>query len=229
MATPPKYERVVCNFEDCLRTFVLLTLFAASVTAAPAGSYAEAKRWMAEVPHTNPVRALLLIPKIHDALDATIVREPDNVPARLDLVRFHMVTPSLLGGDVDEAKTQANEIARRDVALGHFARGYIAYRQKEYGPARHDLRDAMRLGNASTRALAARWLGWLSQETQQWDEAFAMFEELGALYEIGRTASFCGCRLERGKAALRQYLKAKPKDPDAKKVLNALERRRPAG
>lgn len=184
---------------------------------------------MAEVPKTNPVRLLVLIPRIHEALQDALAQEPENVEVRLDLVRFYMVTPSILGGDVKEAKAHAAEIARRDPALGQFARGYIAYREKEYGPARHALRDAMKLGNASTRALAARWLGWLSQETQQWDDAFAVFEELGDRYETARTAEFCSCRLEQGRAALREHLKKNPKDPDARKLARTLERRRPAG
>jgi hypothetical protein len=225
-------KRVVCNFEDCLRTFVLLTLFAASLTAAPAGPHAEARRMMAEARKTNPVRLLVLIPRIHEALNDALAREPENVEVRLDLVRFYTVTPSILGGDMKEARAQADEIARRDVPLGHFARGYIAYREKEYGPARRELREAMRLGNATTRPLAAKWLGWLSQETQQWEEAFTVFEELratdaSALYEIGRTATFCSCRVERGRTAVREYLKAKrtdemPTREDARKVLKKL-------
>lgn len=223
------FERVVCNFEDRLRTFVLLTLFAVPLVAAPASHHAEARRMMAQVPKANPVQLLVLIPRIHKALQDALFQEPESVEVRLDLVRFHMVTPSILGGDVKEAKAQAAEIARRDPALGHFARGYIAYREKEYGPARHALREAMKLGNAATRALAARWLGWLSQETQQWDEAFAMFEELGDRYEIARTAEFCSCRLEQGRVALREHLKKNPKDPDARKLAKKLERRPGAG
>jgi hypothetical protein len=179
---------------------------------------------MTEAETTNPIRLLVLVPKIRAALDEARALRPDDVQVRLDLVRFHMMTPSIMGGDEKEARTHAAEIARRDVALGHFAHGYIAYREKEYGPARHALREARRAGSPSTRTLATKWLGWLSQETQQWDEAFAMFEELGELYEIGRTAGFCGCRVERGKAALREHLKLKPKDADARKVLQKLER-----
>ena len=225
MATPPRFERVVCNFEDCLKTYVLLTLFATSLTAAAADPHAEARRMMAEAEKTNPVRLLVLVPKIHAALDEALLRSPDDVQVRLDLVRFHMRTPSIMGGDVNEAKTHAAEIARRDVALGHFARGYIAYREQEYGPARHALREAMKVGSAETRALAARWLGWLSQETQQWDEAFAMFEELRDSYEIGRTAVFCQCRVEQGRAALREHLKRHPKDADARKLAKKLNHR----
>jgi hypothetical protein len=47
--------------------------------------------------------------------------------------------------------------------------------------------------DADTKALALRWLGWLSQETQQWKEAFAVFGELKDEKEIARTQKFCGC------------------------------------
>jgi tetratricopeptide (TPR) repeat protein len=170
---------------------------------------------MAEVRTTNPVRLLVLIPKIHASLEAALAHEPDNVEVHLDLVRFYVMTPSMLGGDIDKARAHAAQITRRDPVLGHFARGYIGYREGQYGPARHELREAVRLSSGATHALAMRWLGWLSQETQQWDEAFAMFEALraedaSALYEIGRTAVFCKCRVERGRAALQEYLKVKP-------------------
>lgn len=178
---------------------------------------------------SNPVRLLVLAMKIREALESARAADPNNVEVRLDLVRFHTVTPRIAGGDLDDARAEAAEIAKRDVPLGHFARGYIEYRQKNFGIARTELREAIRLGNPSTRALATRWLGWLSQESQQWDDAFAAFEELRDHYEIGRTAVFCGCEAERGRNALREHLKRKPRDAEAKKLLQKLERRRPAG
>jgi tetratricopeptide (TPR) repeat protein len=225
--------------EDCLRTFRLLTLFAAaffhmSASAAPGSAeYADARRWMAEAKQTtNPVRLLMLSVRIREALQTARAKEPDNVDVLLDLVRFYTVTPRIAGGGIDDARAEAAEIARRDAALGSFARGYIDYHEKDFGIARIELREAMKSGNAATRALAARWLGWLSQESQQWDDAFAIFEELratdpSALYEIGRTAMFCSCRLERGRAAVREYLKVKPAREmptaeDARKVLKKL-------
>jgi tetratricopeptide (TPR) repeat protein len=212
---------------------VLLLLFATRLTAASA-EHEEARRRMAEVRRTtNPIRLLVLIPKIHTSLEAALAREPENVEVHLDLVRLYVMTPSIAGGDIDKARAHAAAISRRDIPLGHFARGYIAYREEEYGPARRELREAVRLGSGSTRSLAMQWLGWLSQETQQWDEAFAMFEELrvndaSALYEIGRTAVFCACRIEQGRTALREYLQVKPTQDmptieDARKQLKKLQ------
>lgn len=161
---------------------------------------------------TNPIRLLFLALNIKESLDKALELDPENVEARLDRVRWLVTSPGMIGGDVGDARAEAKEIAKRDPALGHFANGYIAYREKEYGPARRELHEARKIGSGQTKALATRWLGWLSQETQQWPDAFALFEELGDGYEIGRTAAFCSCELERGKAALEKVVRAAPKN-----------------
>lgn len=176
---------------------------------------------------SNPIKLFTLALDIKNELEAALAEAPDDVEVRLDLVRFHVMTPYVAGGRMDEAQAQAAEIAKRDAPLGHFARGYIAYREKEYGVARRELQEAVRTGSASTKALALQWLGWLSQESQQWDDAFAIWEQLrpanpSALYEIGRTAVFCGCRTAEGKAALEAYLKVKPGDAETRKLLRKL-------
>jgi tetratricopeptide (TPR) repeat protein len=176
---------------------------------------------------TNPIRLLMLGLDIKESLDKALKLDPDNVQVRLDLVRFHVTSPRIVGGDEDEARAQAAEIAKRDASLGAFARGYIAYKaKKEYGAARLALREAVRTAkDPSTKTLAMQWLGWLSQETQQWDEAFAMFDELRDSYEIGRTAVFCACQTERGRAALQEYLRGKDRAHagEAKKLLTKLK------
>jgi tetratricopeptide (TPR) repeat protein len=194
--------------------------------------HSRARQWMEEAKQTtNPVRLLLLAVKIRESLEAARTQEPDNIEVRLDLVRFYTVTPRIAGGSVEDARAEAAEVAKRDAAVGHFALGYIEYREKNFGIARIELREAIKSGNATTKALASKWLGWLSQESQQWEEAFTIFEELrtsdpSALYEIGRTADFCSCHVDRGVEALREYLKRFPRDKDAVKVLRKLQRER---
>lgn len=161
----------------------------------------------------NPVQLIVLAMDIKAALGKALVADPNDVDVRLDLVRFHTATPRIAGGDPKEARVQAAEIARRDAALGHFAHGYIAYRDKHYGTARQELTKAVEgASNPTRKALAMRWLGWLSQETRQWETAFAMFSALSDDYEIGRTAAFCQCELERGRAALEKHIATKPKN-----------------
>jgi tetratricopeptide (TPR) repeat protein len=228
MVTPPKgLSRLVCTPEVCVRTLLFLMLFAGRMMAM-SPEHSRARHWMEEAKQTtNPVRLLLLAVKIRESLEAARAHEPENVEVRLDLVRFYTVTPRIAGGSMDDARTEAAEIAKRDAAAGHFAIGYIEYHEKNFGVARIELREAIQTGNAATKALASKWLGWLSQESQQWDEAFTIFEALrttdpSALYEIGRTADFCSCHLDRGREAVREYLKRYPHDKDAAKVLRKL-------
>ncbi|HYO77524.1 MAG TPA: hypothetical protein VE010_13775 [Thermoanaerobaculia bacterium] len=207
-------------------------LFASALTAAPGSHHQQARKLALEAQQTsNPIRLFLLALDIRKSLEAALSENSDDVEVRLDLVRFFTMTPRIAGGDLAQARVHAEELARRDAPLGHFARGYIAYRQKEYGVARIQLREAMRTTKTPAhRALAAKWLGWLSQESQQWNDAFAIFEELratdpSALYEIARTSSFCNCELERGRAALNEYLKIRPDDAEAKKLSFGVRRR----
>lgn len=176
-------------------TLILFASFATVASAAPNADHARAKKLMAEVKHTtNPVRLLMLALDIKRSLDKALAAEPDSVDVHLDLVRFHVTTPRVAGGDGRQAQAHAEAIARRDEALGHFARGYIAYRQQAFGAARLAFRAAIeRADNPTTKALAMRWLGWLSQESQQWDTAFEMWTSLGDEGEIKRTEQFCRC------------------------------------
>jgi tetratricopeptide (TPR) repeat protein len=204
-------------------TRATIFVFALSLTVAAATPsktiHQKARQAMAEAEQTsNPVRLLVLALQIRENLEEARRQAPDDVNVRLDLIRFYMNAPGMLGGDIGNARTEAAEIAKRDAALGHFASGYVSYREKKYGPARLELQEAVRTAKTSeTRALALKWLGWLSQETQQWTTAFETFESLrssdpAALYEIGRTAVFCGCELSAGKKALEEYARALPKD-----------------
>jgi tetratricopeptide (TPR) repeat protein len=163
----------------------------------------KARQLMAEAKQTtNPMRLLVLGWEIKSALDEALKLAPHDLEVRLDRVRYFVMTPGLVGGSISDAREEAAEIAKRDPALGAFARGYIAYREKEYGSARRDLQEAAKAPHVRERALT--WLGWLSQETQQYATAFDAWTELDVPYEIGRTAVFCRCRLEVGEAALKR-------------------------
>jgi tetratricopeptide (TPR) repeat protein len=185
---------------------------------------------------SNAVRLALIGWNVGEELEVALSLDPSRNDARLDLIRYYELTPRVLGGSPKKAREQAIELARRDAALGAFANGYLSYREKEYGPARLSLREAVKLAkDDATRILALTWLGWLSQETEQYDAAFAAFDEILtidpkhalALYEIGRTAVFANRELDRGEEALRKYLTTKPRfdEPslaDARKQLDLL-------
>jgi len=168
----------------------------------------------------NVVRLIEIGWKSGTELETAVRLDPASMEARLDLLRYYVLAPRPVGGSDAKARIQAIVIAKRDAALGAFASGYIAYRKKQYGLARTRLHDAVRLATTrETKVLALTWLGYLSQETQRYDEAFAAFDEIlrvgpthtVALYEIARTSLFSGRERERGEAAVEAYLKTTPK------------------
>jgi tetratricopeptide (TPR) repeat protein len=210
-----------------VRTALVSGVFAAGFVASAhaadpdaADHYRVARAHLQEARHsTNAVRLFYLGWVIGDELEEVIRLDPSRTDARLDLVRFYVIAPRLVGGGVGKAREQARQIARRDAALGAFAEGYIGYRQRAYGPARKKLHEAARTAtDRGTRILALTWLGYLSQETQQYGDAFAAFRSIRAidashreaLYEIGRTSGFSGLELAAGEEALREYLREKP-------------------
>src|SRR5688572_23124211 len=161
---------VVCTLGVALRTSLVAAVFAIFLPLAAAGQnpdHARARRAMAEAQRTaNPVRLLMLALDIRKSLDKALAAAPNDPEVRLDLVRFVVNTPRIAGGDIKEARLHAAEISKRDEALGHFARGYIAYRaDKAFGAARLAFRAALeRADKPTTKALVMRWMGWLSQE-----------------------------------------------------------------
>ncbi len=193
---------------------------------------AEAKR------SSNAVRLAFLGWNIGTELEEAVRLDPKLLDARVRLVQYYAMTPRIVGGSNTKAKQQARELAKRDPALGAWAEGYLAYRAKQFGVARTKLQKAVAAArDAKTKLLALTWLGWLSQESQQYDTAFATFDNMlttdpaatQALYEIGRTAQFCHCQTERGEEALRRYIASKPRADqpsveDATKVLSLLTR-----
>jgi hypothetical protein len=198
-------------------------------TAAAADAHQQARRWMSEAQQTsNPVRLFMLALDIKKALEQALKKNPNDTEVLLDLVRFHAMTPKIAGGDPAEARAFAKKLAKLDEGLGHFAAGYLAYREKQFGTARRELNEAVKQTTGAHRTMALQWLGWLSQESQQYADAFAAWEQLRAtdpkaLYEIARTATFCHCEIARGKAALEEYLKLRPRDSDALKLKEKLK------
>jgi tetratricopeptide (TPR) repeat protein len=117
-----------------------------------------------------------------DALLKAIGLNPDNIEARAELVTFYRMTPWIAGGSMEKAHAEAGEIKKRDPLRGAQAEGEICIAEKKY------------------------------------DEAFKVFENLlkghpdqiAALYQIGFIAASTGLHLDRGEAALKEYLTHTP-------------------
>jgi tetratricopeptide (TPR) repeat protein len=118
------------------------------------------------------------------ALLKAIELDPDNLDARAELVTFYRMSPWFAGGNMSQAHDQAGEIKKRDPLRGAEIEGEICVSEKKF------------------------------------DDAFKTFESLlkdhpdqiAALYQIGYIAATTGRHLDRGEAALKEYLTHTPND-----------------
>ncbi|HTB79728.1 MAG TPA: tetratricopeptide repeat protein [Opitutaceae bacterium] len=122
--------------------------------------------------------------KCRIALLKAVELDPDNIEARAELVTFYRQAPFFVGGSLARAHAQAEEIKKRNPVRGALAEAEICIAERKY------------------------------------DEAFDAFESLlkehpeqiTALYQIGFIAATTGQRLDRGEAALKEYLTHTPGD-----------------
>jgi tetratricopeptide (TPR) repeat protein len=122
--------------------------------------------------------------KCRSALLKAVELDPDNIEARAELVTFYRQAPFFVGGSLTKAHAQAEEIKKRNPVRGALAEAEICIAERKY------------------------------------DEAFDAFESLlkdhpeqiTALYQIGFIAATTGQRLDRGEAALKDYLTHVPGD-----------------
>jgi tetratricopeptide (TPR) repeat protein len=122
--------------------------------------------------------------KCRDAFLRAVELNPDNIEARAALATFYRMSPWFIGGSMDKAHAQADEIKKRDPLRGAQIEGEICIAEKKY------------------------------------DDAFNAFEgllkdhpgQIAALYQIGYIAATTGQRLDRGEAALKEYLTHTPSD-----------------
>lgn len=120
--------------------------------------------------------------KCRVALEKAVELNPDNLAAREGLVTFYRQAPGFLGGGIDHAYAQAEEIRARDRLAGSLLLAQLYAGEKKYAEAFAAL-DAV---------LADR------------PDAYA------ALYAYGRTAAESGQRLDVGERHLRRCLALPP-------------------
>lgn len=155
-----------------------------------------------------------LASKVRASFEEAVRLKTDHVDARIRLFEFYLIAPGFMGGGVDKAKREADQILRHDPLRGRRARGVLARRAKDFAAEEREYLAARKAAPAD--AAPAQWLGFFYQEQKQWMKAFAAFEDAlrlkpgdrSAMYQIGRTAVFSGTNLDRGIAALQQYLKS---------------------
>jgi pimeloyl-ACP methyl ester carboxylesterase/cytochrome c-type biogenesis protein CcmH/NrfG len=144
------------------------------------------------------------IKKVHAALVKAVELDAENLDVRADLARFYNEVPGFLGGSEERAAEQVEFIKRRDARTGWLLAGELLADKKKFAEAERAYLEAEKL--QTDKFEATRKLGFLYQQTKDYDKAFAAFDRVlraapddrAALYQIGRTAGMSGQNAERG-------------------------------
>ncbi|HEX8693052.1 MAG TPA: S41 family peptidase [Longimicrobium sp.] len=141
-----------------------------------------------------------------------VVPEADYYAADGTRLEGTGVAPHVAVPSADALGAVGERIRGEHPYAGALLRAAAGVETRRWSEAERWYLEARRLEPDS--AAPAHGLGRAYQEQAKWEEAFAVYEgllarnpgEVGALYQVGRTAALSGRRLERGEQALRAYL-----------------------
>jgi tetratricopeptide (TPR) repeat protein len=159
-----------------------------------------------------------LAKKMKKAIDRAIELDPDNIDARFVALQYYAYAPGIMGGDDNTARMHATEIKKRDVKYGYAAFIEIYRHNEEYDLLELELRQ--RLEQFSEEIAYQNELAWFCHDHERYDEAFNIFENLikahpeqmDGYYQVGRTASVSGQRLDRGRECLEYFIANVPEE-----------------
>lgn len=155
---------------------------------------------------------IAIAPRLRRAYEEAVKLDPDLLEARYRLVEFYVQAPKVMGGGIDKAKSQVDEIAGRDPAMGHAARGKVLLAEKQVDSALAEFAAAR-----AAKPDVARYrleIGLALQRSKRWQDAFDAFQAWtrddpdspSAWYQLGRTVALSGLNADAGVAAIEHYL-----------------------
>jgi tetratricopeptide (TPR) repeat protein len=161
-------------------------------------------------------RQLGLARDARGSLERAVRLDPRNVEARISLFEFYRHAPSVVGGGMDRARGQLEQIRRLDPARGHELSGHLLRDEGDEESAIAAYRRALAIDPASSRIRLSLVLALI--ESRRFGEAFEAIDAIlerhpdhtSALYQLGRNAALSGKRLDEGERALRKYLGQRP-------------------
>ncbi|MEO0616715.1 MAG: tetratricopeptide repeat protein [Pseudomonadota bacterium] len=193
---------------------------------------AEAQYWFGSAAGTlagnvSMFRAAGYARKSRRALQRALELDPKHVGAHEAMVQYLLQAPGFMGGDKDKAEDLAKNLSGFAPVEGHLLLAAI-YRQTNRGD------DARATLAALTKRLPDDPRGWLQLGfAHQGDENYAdahkafaraaelgaasgdVTSELGALYQVARTAVFSEARVDDGIAAMERYIETRPADDNS--------------
>jgi tetratricopeptide (TPR) repeat protein len=169
-------------------------------------------------PSASKIKQPFMARRLKKEWERAVELDPNQVDARFRLVQFFSVAPGFMGGSMDKAREQADEIEKRNPMRGALARGTIAEQEKNGAAAAAAYEQAIAAGPDSAAGYFT--LGIAYARSGKPAEAFATLDRYvkrrpddgWALYQTGRFAGITGQQLDRGEGALNKFLTMPPAD-----------------
>lgn len=167
--------------------------------------------------NASVIRRALLARKAKAEFEAAVELAPNSTLARWGLMRFYMVAPGILGGDMGKALEQAAEIRRRNPYDGASAYAAVYGKQGDQEAVAREYEAALRQFPDSVGVYVA--LGNTYEKLKRLDASVGVYErllrrrpqEMTAHYQLGRLSVLTGRRMDRGEALLQRYLRHTPR------------------
>lgn len=164
----------------------------------------------------NKLRQAFLARRTKNAWETALAIDPNNLDVRDDLIAYYTQAPGFLGGSKEKARAMALEIKKRDAYRGSLSVANLCAAEKDMACVEREMQDVTAKYPDSGAVYAS--LGAVYSSQNEFDKAFALLEqrlrvkpnELITLYQLGRTVSLSGQRLDRGEAALKAYIAGPP-------------------
>src|SRR5438552_4337711 len=96
-----------------------------------------------EAQKANKLRQPMLARRVKREFERAVELDPTLIAPREGLVTFYSVAPGIMGGSMDKAREQANEILKLSSLRGHWQLAQLAERQKDTVAAEHEYKTAV--------------------------------------------------------------------------------------
>lgn len=168
----------------------------------------------------NVFKRMGLAKKSRASFEKAVQLDGSNLDARSGLITYYLQAPAVVGGSEEKAMEQAQEIARQDPARGHYAMAQVYEAQGKPEAVEQEYRAAIEANPADGDPWLA--LGIFLTSSERNEDALALYRErldavpddMSVVYQLGRTASISGQRLEEGRVALEFYIADYQPAPD---------------
>jgi tetratricopeptide (TPR) repeat protein len=155
--------------------------------------------------------------KSREQLEEAVRLDPNHLDARMGLLQFFNMAPSIAGGSESKAMEQAAEIKKRDAVRGAAAYASIYNHDKKPELARKEYVDLVRANPNSPKAHLALGVQYIidknyaaaSTEVETAQKLDPNYQQ--AWFRVGQLAVLAGNNYARGEEALRKYLAYTPK------------------